>query len=798
MTTNLDVKTDPSDSSAITAILAELAPLTDDVYPATSAIDSRFPVHTRLGTVEVFPDTMTPAAWSSTGRGLSRMMQRCAVEMGILSKSAEIPFQGIFYGHCSTNISSYIHVNRRLPGAPWLPWTQVARAVIQPHADPITGWEPPPHFGTWLVDCYWRLRGLRKSRLLEAALQAEVAPREVELVRAEAELARQDFETLDVEALIEELKRPSLNAALVRLHMSVTVFVGSHYMKLVAMLARHTSLPPTQTANALLVALGDIESAKPAKALRALATLVREAPRLAQMLRSRKINEFAAALAAPQDAVENRVGDARAEFLRLYGYRGIGEAAFDATTWAEDPSQVDSLLALYIDDKNTNDGSTVRDRREALEKDVLGQVSSPRLRQAMTTCIVKAQTFAALRERTKSMTVRQSQRTRRLLKVLTKRLVEQGVFELENDREMLSFRELTGVLKMDRGALRALIARRRGAYELLRNLDLVEMTFAGPPTPCLAKTSTAPPAPVGDILSGLGMSPGRVEGIACVVRDPRLGAELKPGEILIAPYTDAAWSPLFLLAGAVVIDSATLISHGATLARELGLPAVVNVPGTTSILSGDRVLVDAGKGEVRILARNEAPPEMKQEQTDAKACQFEFDAHRLAILRALRLKGRATIETLAVSSGLSVDQLEKALAAAKAADLCRMDISFWIPTSAGMQWAEKGLELERPEQTAALRAYEEFVPLNALFKQLAFDWQMLSPDQVNDHTDTSYDAAVLTRLHAVHQQVEPVIAAAVALVPRLAPYTTRLKHALERIKSGDASFSIVPYDRQLP
>src|ERR1700722_1541853 len=92
-----------ADQVEIARIIDDLAPLTDSTYPLTVTVDSRFPVHTTLGTVEVFPDTMTPAAWSSTGEGLSRMARRMGVEMGILPKTLMIPFQGIFFGHCATN-----------------------------------------------------------------------------------------------------------------------------------------------------------------------------------------------------------------------------------------------------------------------------------------------------------------------------------------------------------------------------------------------------------------------------------------------------------------------------------------------------------------------------------------------------------------------------------------------------------------------------------------------------------------------------------------------------------------------
>jgi len=85
-----------------------------------------------------------------------------------------------------------------------------------------------------------------------------------------------------------------------------------------------------------------------------------------------------------------------------------------------------------------------------------------------------------------------------------------------------------------------------------------------------------------------------------VVLDP-VGAHLEPGEVLVAPSTDPGWTPLFLTAGALVMEMGGPNSHGAVVAREYGIPAVVGVPGaTTRITTGTRVTVDGAAGRVRL------------------------------------------------------------------------------------------------------------------------------------------------------------------------------------------------------
>jgi pyruvate,water dikinase len=100
----------------------------------------------------------------------------------------------------------------------------------------------------------------------------------------------------------------------------------------------------------------------------------------------------------------------------------------------------------------------------------------------------------------------------------------------------------------------------------------------------------------GGKLFGVPASAGTVTGIARVVLDP-VGAHLEPGEILVAPSTDPGWTPLFLTAGGLVMEMGGANSHGAVVAREYGIPAVVGVPGATlRIQDGQRIEVRGAEG----------------------------------------------------------------------------------------------------------------------------------------------------------------------------------------------------------
>ncbi len=110
---------------------------------------------------------------------------------------------------------------------------------------------------------------------------------------------------------------------------------------------------------------------------------------------------------------------------------------------------------------------------------------------------------------------------------------------------------------------------------------------------------TAPEGEEGT-LKGSPVSPGIVEGVVRVVLDPH-SANLLPGEILVCPGTDPAWTPFFLAAGGLVMELGGMMTHGAIVAREYGIPAVVSVhQATTRLQTGQRIQVDGSTGRITL------------------------------------------------------------------------------------------------------------------------------------------------------------------------------------------------------
>jgi pyruvate,water dikinase len=158
------------------------------------------------------------------------------------------------------------------------------------------------------------------------------------------------------------------------------------------------------------------------------------------------------------------------------------------------------------------------------------------------------------------------------------------------------------------GDLREVVGERRAIHERYARVDIPQ-AWVGTPEPA---EIVRPNALNGGVeLSGLPIFPGVVEGRAVVVSDPA-SAAFEPGDILVCEFTDPSWAMLMGLASALVIDIGGPMSHGAIVARELGIPTVIStVDGTRRLRSGDRVRVDAGAGVVELIERAAREPVLR-------------------------------------------------------------------------------------------------------------------------------------------------------------------------------------------
>jgi pyruvate,water dikinase len=282
-------------------------------------------------------------------------------------------------------------------------------------------------------------------------------------------------------------------------------------------------------------------------------------------------------------------------FLAEYGHRGVREIDVGMPRWREQPAQVLEVLRTYLAHGAAADPEQqFRQGERAAEEASRALVERVRrergwLRARVLSFLLRRiRALMGRREYPKFLFVRIFAAVRGAIGRAGEVLVSAGRLEKVDDVFFLTLSDLESPAD-----LRNLAACNRADYEreLGRKVIPRVMTSEG-------ETFYLAPGTVPGALAGTPASPGSYEGVVRVIRDPR-GAKLEPGEVLVAPGTDPAWTPLFLSAGALVMEMGGVMSHGSVVAREYGIPAVVGVVGATERLrTGQRVRVDGENGQV--------------------------------------------------------------------------------------------------------------------------------------------------------------------------------------------------------
>ncbi len=316
-----------------------------------------------------------------------------------------------------------------------------------------------------------------------------------------------------------------------------------------------------------------------------------------------------------------------ADFLQRYGARGVAEIDLGRPCWQEDPTLLMQMLNSYLQIDDTASTSAAARApsavfaRSAAAADALLQQFIKTARQMPRGWIrVRLVRWAAervrgltgLRETPKFAIVRGFALIRAAFLRVGQKMVTEGTISQAADVFFLHLRELKQLAAGAQCDWQALVVERRAAYLREMRRKLIPRVLLSDGMAFYEGVSAPPGAAEGEnasILVGSPVSPGVVEGTAHVVFDPHT-AQLVPGEILVCPGTDPAWTPLFLAAGGLIMEVGGMMTHGAVVAREYGIPAVVGVSRATArILTGERLQVDGASGKiVKLGQRAEVSP----------------------------------------------------------------------------------------------------------------------------------------------------------------------------------------------
>ncbi|MET3951453.1 PEP/pyruvate-binding domain-containing protein [Arthrobacter sp. UYEF36] len=292
-----------------------------------------------------------------------------------------------------------------------------------------------------------------------------------------------------------------------------------------------------------------------------------------------------------------------ANFLGRYGHRAVAEIDLGMPRWSDDPTHILGVLANYLRLKDPGQApdrlfsKAARDAESQVERLAAAARERGRLRAALVRAALKrTRMFAGLRELPKYHIVEALGAVRGQLRAIGTELAATGSITEADD---VFFLDLVEVREGLAGRhLHRVAEERREAYaQELGRRHIPRVLLSDGTEPEALQAARAEGGSAG-VLTGTPASAGTVTAAARVILEPQ-GAHLEPGEILVAPSTDPGWTPLFLTAGGLVMEMGGPNSHGAVVAREYGIPAVVGVPEATSrIITGQSVTLDGAAGTV--------------------------------------------------------------------------------------------------------------------------------------------------------------------------------------------------------
>ncbi|MGB2861993.1 MAG: PEP/pyruvate-binding domain-containing protein, partial [Sedimentisphaerales bacterium] len=298
-------------------------------------------------------------------------------------------------------------------------------------------------------------------------------------------------------------------------------------------------------------------------------------------------------------------------FMLRHGHHCRGELELYNKRWSETPDYILKFVRSHITQMDKIDPvqnfARAAEQRRQLEKHCREQLRNPIKRMIFNYLLVRVQKGSVFRENVKSEVIKLLTAMRKLLIELGKRLKDKGVLKNKDDIFFFWYEEIAPVVNSNADFdIHQVIAARRAEYDKNSSITPPDVVFGRfDPDNYIPDTIDEQ----AQELNGLGVSPGTATGKARVILRANTEEQLLAGEILVAPFTDPGWTPYFVPASAIVMDEGGVISHGSIVAREYGIPAVVNVGSATRIIkTGQTIQVDGNRGVVRIVGWGSAPP----------------------------------------------------------------------------------------------------------------------------------------------------------------------------------------------
>ena len=358
----------------------------------------------------------------------------------------------------------------------------------------------------------------------------------------------------------------------------------------------------------LIAGIGDVDSVAPSMAMWDLGRIVAGSPSLTAAF-DEGVTGLVDRVRADGSKDATRFLDGFGALLGRFGSRGPNEWELRSHTWGTKPelalAAIDRMRLAPDGAAPSGHQSDRHDEAQAAADEIRPLLAGDATAAGQFEAgLQAARLFSAGRERSKTNNIRIVHEMRLALRETGRRLVADGHLDNIEQLFMFSDDEIDAVL-VEPAAWTEVARERERDYLMLFELE-PPFVIVGEPPP-LSKwarrdAGTVAKATSGTVLTGIPGCSGTAIGRARVILDPSDPTALEPGDILVAPITDPAWTPLFVPAAAVVVDVGAQITHAVIVSRELGIPCVVSVTGATkAIPDGAMIEVDGAAGTVTIL-----------------------------------------------------------------------------------------------------------------------------------------------------------------------------------------------------
>lgn len=477
----------------------------------------------------------------------------------ILEKNENIELFGIFHNRFFINMSSVVKISERAFGI------DGNELMDQYYGQKKFGLHVPNKDNFWR-QLKFRLKTPWLIYNFFVALRSKVNKNIHQILTLENEFKKHNWAAMDKQQLFEQLQSTSpIVVQAIANHLAASANIGLP-LSLLEKTLNSYSKNPKNDVNVLFSGLKNVESSQ----------ISLKIWNLSRLAKKQKLD--------PQEGP-------LAEFLKEHGHRCENEWDIQAPSWRMEPAPLLHLIAAYTQLKEDSSPfanfERTAERRIKLTKTLLQQLPFYK-RFLFKWLLTTVQKNMAYREYTKSYAVRAVRLSEFSFLEISKRL------ENPNDIFFYSQSDIDAFLQeKPQPNLQKTLLQRKKTYQKNRYIQLPDI-FQGHPQPMKTQISDD-----SLILQGYSMNTGEVTGSARVITHLSESGQLQPGEILVTQTLDAALTPLLAIASGVVVEIGGILSHGCIIAREFGLPGVINIPQAVSrIKTGDLLTVDGNRGVV--------------------------------------------------------------------------------------------------------------------------------------------------------------------------------------------------------